>query len=132
MSLIHGLTSGDPHVTPARDAACDTDRMRRFVVSVLAAFGLVVIGAGTASAEPVPETSSAPAAAAGKKMCKVTDEKLDELSGLVATDDGFVVINDSAPTESRKRVFFLDAKCKIVDSKSFSGSGPRDTEDMVL
>jgi len=105
--------------------------MRRLVVSVLVGFGLVVIGSGAASAEPVPGASAAQAVA-GKKMCKVTDERLDELSGIVATDDGFVVINDGSPLDSHKRVFFLDAKCKVVDDVAFSGAGPLDTEDLIL
>jgi hypothetical protein len=105
--------------------------MRRLVVSVLMGFGLVVIGSGAASAEPVPGASAAQAVA-GKKMCKVTDERLDELSGIVATDDGFVVINDGSPQDSHKRIFFLDAKCKVVDNVAFSGDGPRDTEDLIL
>ncbi len=99
--------------------------MRRLVVSVLVGFGLVAIGSGAASAAPVPGASAAQAVA-GKKMCKVTDDKLDELSGIVATDDGVVVINDGSSEDSRKRVFFLDAKCKIVDDVAFSGDGPFD------
>ncbi|MEV6631267.1 hypothetical protein AB0M54_10990 [Actinoplanes sp. NPDC051470] len=104
--------------------------MRRLVVSVLCASGLVLTGAGTAFAEEAPGGTAQ--AQAGKKVCKITDEKLPGLSGLVATDDGFVVINDSNPQNSRKRVFFLDAKCKVKDSVAYSGQGPLDTEDMVL
>src|SRR5262245_18806206 len=124
------LSCGDPRVTTARDAACDTDRMRRLVVSVLCASGLVLTGAGTAFAEEAPGGTAQ--AAAGKKVCKITDDKLPGLSGLVATDDGFVVINDSNPQSSRKKVFFLDAKCKVKDAVDYSGQGPLDTEDMVL
>ena len=40
--------------------------------------------------------------------------QLDELSGMVATEDGFVVINDGTDVDSHKRVFFLDANCKIA------------------
>ena len=105
--------------------------MRRLVVSVSVAFGLVLIGAGPALAEPAPEASAAQATA-GKKVCKVTDERLDELSGIVATDDGFVVINDSTPLDSRKRVFFLNGDCAVVNTVSYSGNGPRDPEDLVL
>ncbi|WP_285683024.1 hypothetical protein [Actinoplanes sp. NBRC 103695] len=104
--------------------------MRRLVVSVLCASGLIMTGAGTAFAEEAP--GGAAQAPAGKKVCKVTDEKLEGLSGIVATDDGFVVVNDSNPLSSRKRVFFLDAKCKITDDVPYSGKGPLDTEDMAL
>ncbi|MFG1604232.1 hypothetical protein [Actinoplanes sp. NPDC049265] len=104
--------------------------MRRLVVSVLCAFGLVLTGAGTAFAEEAPGGSAQ--APAGKKVCKIGDDKLDELSGLVATDGGFVVINDSTDQVSHKRVFFLDDKCKVKKSQPYSGDGPRDTEDLAL
>jgi hypothetical protein len=105
--------------------------MRRFVFPIIVATGLVVIGAGGASAAPGP-TASAANATPGKKVCKVTDPKLDELSGIVATKSGFIVINDSSSLGDRKRVFYLDAKCKITKSVSYSGNGPRDTEDLIL
>jgi hypothetical protein len=105
--------------------------MRRLVVSVFVASGLVLIGAGAASAEQAP-TAGAAQAAAGKKVCKITDERLGELSGLVATEDGFITVNDSSEQQSRKRIFFLNDKCKVVDDVSYGGDGPRDTEDMAL
>ncbi|GAA2473750.1 hypothetical protein Ahu01nite_047490 [Winogradskya humida] len=94
------------------------------------AFGLVVAGAVPASAEEAP-AASATKAAAGKKVCKVTDPLLDELSGIVATDDGFIVINDGSLTDEKKKVFFLDDKCAIKNSVAYSG-GPLDTEDMIV
>ena len=105
--------------------------MRRHVLSIIMASGLVMVGAGTASAEPVPTTGAAEPVP-GKKVCKIEDPRLTALSGMVATKEGFVVINDGVPQESGKKVFFLDAECKVVDATSFSGNGPRDTEDMVL
>jgi hypothetical protein len=104
--------------------------MRRFVFPIIVATGLVVIGAGGASAAPGPSASAANATS-GKKVCKVTDPKLDELSGIVATKSGFIVINDSSVGD-RKRVFYLDTSCKITKSVAFSGKGPRDTEDLIL
>jgi hypothetical protein len=105
--------------------------MRRHVLSIIMASGLVMVGAGTASAEPVPTTGAAEPVP-GKKVCKIEDPRLTALSGMVATKEGFVVINDGVPQESGKKVFFLDAECKVTDTTSFSGNGPRDTEDMVL
>ncbi len=105
--------------------------MRRHVLSIIMAAGLVMVGAGTASAEPVPTTGAAEPVP-GKKVCKIEDPRLTALSGMVATKKGFVVINDGVPQESGKKVFFLDAECKVIDTTSFSGNGPRDTEDMVL
>ncbi|MFF5293266.1 hypothetical protein [Paractinoplanes globisporus] len=105
--------------------------MRRLVFPVIAALGLVMAGPSSAFADdPAPTVSVK--ATAGKKLCKVTDTKLDELSGMVATKTGYVVINDSTDVASHKRVFFLDTKCKIVNDQVYSGKGPKDTEDMIL
>ncbi|WP_239117576.1 hypothetical protein [Paractinoplanes ferrugineus] len=71
-------------------------------------------------------------ATAGKAVCKVTDKKLDEMSGIVATKSGFVVVNDSTTNDAHKKVFFLDTKCKVVDEVAYSGKGPFDPEDLIL
>ncbi|MEU1605133.1 hypothetical protein [Micromonospora matsumotoense] len=134
--------------------------MRRAVSSVtvaLALFGAAVAPAVAAGAAPASAATAgtapvlaapvgavppvaAPAgamplaaAAAGKKRCTITDERLRELSGLVATKTGYIVINDGTLQESRKRVFFLDSKCKIAkEPVKYSGDGPFDTEDLAL
>ncbi|WP_433368679.1 hypothetical protein ACQPZX_42035 [Actinoplanes sp. CA-142083] len=105
--------------------------MRRLVFPVIAAVGLVMVGPSSAFADdPAPTVSVK--ATAGKKLCKVTDPKLDELSGIVATKTGFIVINDSTNVDSHKKVFFLDNKCKVTDEKAYSGKGPLDPEDLIL
>lgn len=105
--------------------------MRRLVFPAIAAVGLVMVGPSSAFADdPAPTVSVK--ATAGKKMCKVTDPKLDELSGIVATKTGYIVIDDSTTQDTHKKVFFLDSKCKITDEKSYSGKGPFDTEDLIL
>ncbi|MEU4556233.1 hypothetical protein [Micromonospora violae] len=109
--------------------------MRRVVSSVTVAlglFGATVALAGAAVAAPAPGSSEPPAAKPGQKRCTITDERLRELSGLVATKSGFIVINDSTETAARKRVFFLDSKCKVSKEVRFSGQGPFDTEDLAL
>ncbi|MEV4702639.1 hypothetical protein [Actinoplanes sp. NPDC049316] len=105
--------------------------MRRLVFPVILASGLVMLGAVPASAEPAPAATQAKAAA-GKKVCKVTDPLLNELSGIVATDDGYVVINDGTDSSAREKVFFLDGQCDIAKRVGYSGRGPADTEDMIL
>ena len=105
--------------------------MRRLVFPVILASGLVMLGAVPASAEPAPAATSAKAAA-GKKVCKITSSSLPELSGIVATKDGYAVINDSTDVESQKRVFLLDDECEITKRVEYTGKGPFDTEDMVL
>ncbi|SCL33212.1 hypothetical protein GA0074692_3521 [Micromonospora pallida] len=108
--------------------------MRRAVSSITVALGLltVTVGiAGAAVAAPAPAASDA-APTPGRKRCSVTDEKLRELSGLVATKNGYVVVNDSTDIDSHKRVFFLNAKCGITKGVRYSGGGPLDPEDLAL
>ncbi|MEV4520376.1 hypothetical protein AB0J77_09130 [Micromonospora tulbaghiae] len=106
--------------------------MRHVVSSVTLALGLV--GAVVAPAGPAPAApAAAPVlAAAPKKKCTVEDDRLRELSGLVATSNGYVVINDGSDDPSRKRVFYLDTKCKVDREVRYSGDGPLDTEDLAL
>ncbi|GAB3083581.1 hypothetical protein [Micromonospora schwarzwaldensis] len=106
--------------------------MRHVVSSVTLALGLV--GAVVAPAGPAPAApAAAPVlAAAPKKKCTVADDRLRELSGLVATGNGYVVINDGSDDPTRKRVFYLDAKCKVDKEVRYSGDGPLDTEDLAL
>ncbi|WBC09635.1 hypothetical protein [Micromonospora sp. WMMA1947] len=106
--------------------------MRHVVSSVTLALGLV--GAVVAPAGPAPAApAAAPVlAAAPKKKCTVEDSRLRELSGLVATSSGYVVINDGSDDPSRKRVFYLDTKCKVDKEVRYSGDGPLDTEDLAL
>lgn len=110
--------------------------MRRAVSSVTVVLGLLgatVACTGVALAAAPASAASSLAAAPGKKRCTVTDERLRELSGLVATKSGYIVINDGTEVESRKRVFFLDAKCGISkEPVRYSGQGPFDTEDLAL
>ncbi|MGC4787660.1 hypothetical protein ACLQ22_07425 [Micromonospora sp. DT178] len=110
--------------------------MRRAVSSVTVALGLLgatVACTGVALAAAPASAASPLAAAPGKKRCTVTDERLRELSGLVATKSGYIVINDGTEVESRKRVFFLDTKCGISkEPVRYSGEGPFDTEDLAL
>lgn len=81
---------------------------------------------------PAGQFAAARAPDAGQKVCSVTDERLRELSGLVATKTGYVVINDGTEIANRKRVFFLNGSCKVVKAVEYSGGGPRDTEDLAL
>ena len=105
--------------------------MRRLIPSVIA--GLLI---GLALAPATPSAASAPTPSAsptpGKKVCTIKDPRLVELSGLVATKSGYVVVNDSSEGESRERIFFLDKKCNVVREVPYSGGGPRDPEDLAL
>lgn len=106
--------------------------MRRVLLPALVGLGLLVGGfPGAAFATPSP-TPPGEAAPAGQKVCTITDDRLVELSGMVATADGFVVINDSSDLASRKKIFFLDRRCAVTVARSYSGGGPRDPEDAGL
>ena len=104
--------------------------MRRLVLPVIVACGLVLIGSSSAFAEDPAPTVSVPAAA-GKRVCKIADKRLPELSGIVATKTGYIVVNDSTEVDDQRQVFFLDAQCKVTKAVPFSGR-PRDPEDLVL
>ncbi|MEU3456531.1 hypothetical protein ABZ671_23460 [Micromonospora sp. NPDC006766] len=89
----------------------------------------VAIVPGRAAASPSPLTT--PEASHGKPVCQVRDDRLTEISGMVATTTGFVVVNDSADEEPRRRIFFLDANCAVVRTVRYP-SRPRDTEDLAV
>jgi hypothetical protein len=105
--------------------------MRRLVFPAVAAIGLVIAGPSIAFADD-PNPTVSVKATAGKSVCKVNDARLDEMSGIVATKTGFIVINDSTSLDSHKKIFFLDTKCKVVEAKDYSGKGPFDPEDLIL
>nr|MDT0657038.1 hypothetical protein [Micromonospora sp. DSM 115978] len=104
--------------------------MRRVLSPILVAGGLagMILGAVGASLA----LGASPALAAGKKVCTVTDDRLIELSGMIATESGYIVINDSSDSDAGDRVFLLDKKCKVLDDVRYGGNGPRDPEDMAL
>jgi hypothetical protein len=104
--------------------------MRRLVFPAILASGLVMVGAVPASAEPAPTATTAKAAA-GKKVCKITDSVLPELSGIVTTKNGFAVVNDSTNELSQRKIFFLNDDCEITKRVEFPAR-PLDPEDLVL
>ncbi|WP_026189566.1 SMP-30/gluconolactonase/LRE family protein [Salinispora mooreana] len=105
--------------------------MRRLLT--LATGALSLLGAAVVAIGVLLVMVPSPAAAEGQKRCTVTDDRLRELSGLVATETGYIVINDSTNVESHQRVFFLDADCEITgDPVRYSVAGPLDTEDLAL
>ncbi|MEU7979848.1 hypothetical protein AB0B63_15065 [Micromonospora sp. NPDC049081] len=86
---------------------------------------LLVVGTATV-AVPDPARAAAPAT-----VCRVRDGRLTEISGMVATDSGFVMVNDGADEASRRRIFFLDTRCAVVRTVAYP-SRPRDTEDLAV
>jgi hypothetical protein len=54
-----------------------------------------------------------------------------ELSGLAATDTGYVAINDSNDAGA-ERIFRLDNQCKVTSSLSYAPGDARDPEDVAV
>jgi len=107
--------------------------MRRVLVSLVLAVGLAGVPAGAAFAQdPEPTGQAAAPATPGKEVCTISDDRLAELSGMVTTATGYIVVNDSSDRESRERVFLLSKKCNVKEAVAYGGNGPRDTEDLAL
>ncbi|MDG4785791.1 hypothetical protein O7626_07595 [Micromonospora sp. WMMD1102] len=104
--------------------------MRRVLSMVLVASGLLGLTLGLLGAS-LGFGAVAASAAAGKKVCTITDERMTELSGMIATSSGYVLVNDGSEDASRERVFLLDNKCKLKKAVQFA-SNPRDPEDLAL
>lgn len=85
----------------------------------------------SAAAEPPTSVASRPAVVAGTPMCTITDPRVTEVSGLVATATGYVVINDSNPISAREKIFFLDRACTVVKTVNYPSSA-RDPEDLAI
>jgi hypothetical protein len=90
------------------------------VLSAGAALITVLVPAGH-----VPVTARQPA-----PVCRITDDRLVEISGLVTDPNGYVVVNDGADEDSGRRIFFLNRKCKVTRAVRYP-SQPRDTEDLA-
>ncbi|MGK5682973.1 hypothetical protein [Actinoplanes sp. URMC 104] len=75
---------------------------------------------------PATPASAAPATT----VCTIADDRLDELSGMLATGDGYVVVNDGADLASHRRIFFLNSRCRVTRTVPYA-SRPRDTEDLA-
>lgn len=109
---------------------CHTYPMRSLSVPAVAAV-LVLVATGTAAQGAVPPPA-APSTAAGSatRICEIGDKRLTEISGLVATANGYIVVNDGSDRESHRRIFFLNRACAVTRAVPYP-SRPRDTEDLA-
>ncbi|WP_326554753.1 hypothetical protein [Micromonospora sp. NBC_01813] len=111
--------------------------MRRILTPAAIVVGLlavhVVLPAGPAVALPAQDPSAPvdPQVTPGERVCEITDERLRELSGLVATADGYVVVNDGTDIGRNERVFFLDSSCEVGNAVQYPVS-PYDPEDLAI
>jgi hypothetical protein len=123
--------------------------MRRLTATVVALslavpmFG-VVAGPGPAAAQPSPtapadggedgedgEGPEVPEAVPGEEVCAVADPRLVEVSGMVATGDGYLVVNDGTEFADREGIFVLDQDCQVIEQIGYP-SQPRDPEELAL
>jgi len=105
--------------------------MRRILSTVLVGCGVLGLGFGLAGVDLGVDAVAA-YAEPGKKVCTITDERMSELSGLIATSDGYIVINDGSEDPSRERVFLLDERCRLDTAVTYGGNGPLDPEDLAI
>jgi hypothetical protein len=124
--------------------ACETDRMRRlsgrWAGAAVAAVGLAAgLAAGPvagpaaagAVAQPSPTPGPEPAEPVpGESVCAIGDPRLVELSGLVAFDDGYAVVNDGTLFEDRAGVFLLDGSCQATEQIAYP-TPPLDPEELA-
>lgn len=105
------------------------------VVTVLVSAVLVVAAlwptAPAFGADPTPSPGDTPAAAPGESVCTVSDSRLGNVSGMVATDDGFIVVEDGDENPSDIRLYHLTSKCK-VSTVDVIAKDPVDMEDLAL
>jgi hypothetical protein len=71
-----------------------------------------------------------PAEAAPTTVCTIADPRLDELSGLIATPDGLVAMNDGKPGTEVLRLYVLNSACKVVRVITDRSFDPFDPEDL--
>jgi hypothetical protein len=90
-----------------------------------AAGALVFCAAGTAAAAPV---QAAAETGQPSTICRVTDPRLPELSGLVVVGDKMVAMNDGGDVLT---VYVLDMSCAVVDVRT-APVDPYDPEDMAV
>lgn len=110
--------------------------MRRLAAMAACVALGVFAGSGPAAgqtAEPTGEPGQieVPDPVPGEEQCAITDPRLVQISGLVAFEDGYLVVNDSTFFEDRQPIFLLDQACQVVDQIGFP-TLPRDPEDLEL
>jgi hypothetical protein len=74
------------------------------------------------------EDATAQASAAPSTFCQITDQRLLELSGLVAVPGRLLAINDGG---DRVEVYVLDGACRVIDLQT-AAVDPFDPEDLAV
>jgi hypothetical protein len=108
--------------------------MRRRVGGFIAVSGLVLAGvmpSVPAAAEPSTGATPAVSYIPGTAVCKVGDTKIVNVSGIAATANGFVVVNDGKTERAREKIYFLDGACKVLNSFAYPVQA-RDPQDVSV
>ena len=103
-------------------------RRRRTALVVLAAVlvpGLVPTQVSAEEAAAAPEAAAVPA---GTVLCRISDPRLAELSGLVVVGERMLAISDGGDAVS---VLILDRTCAVADVRT-AAVDPYDPEDLAL
>ena len=99
------------------------------IVPRVAATGIVI---GIAAAVVMPSTAVAEDPEPGEQLCEITDERLNELSGLAALPDGgYLAISDGSRDQTVVDVFQLDESCTITGGYT-APNEPWDPEDLAV
>jgi hypothetical protein len=88
-------------------------------------------GAAVTGTAPPSQTSSTPTSPAGVPVCTVDDPRAIELSGLVATAQGYVAVIDSQWDESQVVIVYLDQGCRVIRTQNYP-TPARDPEDIAV
>ncbi len=106
--------------------------MRRYALAVFAVLGLLAVPATAAHADPsAAPTLPVPTPVPGQTLCSV-DSTLYGLTGLVATADGYAVVNQA--NSGKLQVTLLNNSCQRNGSIPYSGNSPsaRDPRDLAM
>jgi hypothetical protein len=105
--------------------------MRRLTTLVVAAGTALLFGSSPATADPSPAAPAPPPP--GKKICAVTDPKLGEISGIVATQSGYLAVNAAVENEqpSHMKIFSISGSCKVSTKTIAYASAPHSPQDIV-
>jgi hypothetical protein len=89
---------------------------------------LLLVGCAPAAAAAPAGPAAAESAAPPRTLCRITDPRLPELSGLVALTDKLLAINDGG---DRLTFYVLDTRCRVVDVRT-APVDPYDPEDLAV
>ena len=106
--------------------------MRRYALAVFAVLGLLAVPATAAHADPsAAPTLPVPSAVPGQPVCSV-DSTVYGLTGLVATADGYAVVNQA--NSGKLQVTLLNNSCQRNGAIPYTGNSPSalDPRDLAM